>query len=157
MAVHVSSEIGQLHEVLVHPPGNELLAVTPSTRADYLYDDMMEVGRAQREHARFVAILERFATVHRVKHLLAEVMSDEETRRRLVADTLDIIPSEPLARELQEMNAPELVRTLIEGIEESPGDRKSTRLNSSHLVISYAVFCLKKKTVTVDGKKTRKT
>src|SRR5256885_5407488 len=25
-------------------------------------------------------------------------------------------------------------------------DRKSTRLNSSHLVISYAVFCLKKKT-----------
>src|SRR5256885_9595424 len=28
------------------------------------------------------------------------------------------------------------------------GDRKSTRLNSSHLVISYAVFCLKKKTTS---------
>src|SRR5256885_4272800 len=28
----------------------------------------------------------------------------------------------------------------------SSSDRKSTRLNSSHLVISYAVFCLKKKT-----------
>src|SRR5437899_4769381 len=28
---------------------------------------------------------------------------------------------------------------------ESPPDRKSTRLNSSHLGISYAVFCLKKK------------
>src|SRR2546426_6455334 len=27
-------------------------------------------------------------------------------------------------------------------------DRKSTRLNSSHLVISYAVFCLKKKILT---------
>src|SRR5699024_12103000 len=27
-------------------------------------------------------------------------------------------------------------------------DRKSTRLNSSHVSISYAVFCLKKKTVT---------
>src|SRR5258705_6762233 len=27
------------------------------------------------------------------------------------------------------------------------GDRKSTRLNSSHLGISYAVFCLKKKTL----------
>src|SRR5437870_9440620 len=26
------------------------------------------------------------------------------------------------------------------------GDRKSTRLNSSHVAISYAVFCLKKKT-----------
>src|SRR2546426_9905019 len=30
------------------------------------------------------------------------------------------------------------------------GDRKSTRLNSSHLVISYAVFCLKKKKKTTD-------
>src|SRR3989454_5353636 len=29
----------------------------------------------------------------------------------------------------------------------SQGDRKSTRLNSSHLVISYAVFCLKKKKI----------
>src|SRR2546426_2498621 len=29
----------------------------------------------------------------------------------------------------------------------SSGDRKSTRLNSSHLVISYAVFCLKKKKI----------
>src|SRR5256885_10535838 len=28
-------------------------------------------------------------------------------------------------------------------------DRKSTRLNSSHLVISYAVFCLKKKNVSM--------
>src|SRR5438445_7975409 len=28
-----------------------------------------------------------------------------------------------------------------------PGDRKSTRLNSSHANISYAVFCLKKKTL----------
>src|SRR2546426_8767189 len=32
--------------------------------------------------------------------------------------------------------------TIIKG---SLKDRKSTRLNSSHLVISYAVFCLKKK------------
>src|SRR2546426_6087592 len=30
------------------------------------------------------------------------------------------------------------------------GDRKSTRLNSSHLVISYAVFCLKKKKLRAD-------
>src|SRR5258708_21717668 len=28
-------------------------------------------------------------------------------------------------------------------------DRKSTRLNSSHQIISYAVFCLKKKTILV--------
>src|SRR5256885_11110285 len=31
----------------------------------------------------------------------------------------------------------------------APPDRKSTRLNSSHLVISYAVFCLKKKKIII--------
>src|SRR5947207_11425701 len=31
-------------------------------------------------------------------------------------------------------------------------DRKSTRLNSSHTVISYAVFCLKKKKINPDDK-----
>src|SRR3712207_8549969 len=31
------------------------------------------------------------------------------------------------------------------GLKEDPLDRKSTRLNSSHANISYAVFCLKKK------------
>src|SRR6266850_3210896 len=34
-----------------------------------------------------------------------------------------------------------------------PRDRKSTRLNSSHLVISYAVFCLKKKKIIPQGYK----
>src|SRR5690625_7016480 len=33
----------------------------------------------------------------------------------------------------------------IAGVMVSNGDRKSTRLNSSHVAISYAVFCLKKK------------
>src|SRR5690606_41906229 len=32
------------------------------------------------------------------------------------------------------------------------GDRKSTRLNSSHVKISYAVFCLKKKNGNVRGR-----
>src|SRR5207249_10570905 len=32
------------------------------------------------------------------------------------------------------------------------GDRKSTRLNSSHVSISYAVFCLKKKNITYNNR-----
>src|SRR5437867_7974775 len=35
---------------------------------------------------------------------------------------------------------------LFGGSADANGDRKSTRLNSSHRTISYAVFCLKKKT-----------
>src|SRR5256885_9283552 len=39
-----------------------------------------------------------------------------------------------------------LVHAAVLGVEHLGKDRKSTRLNSSHLVISYAVFCLKKQT-----------
>src|SRR5436190_11637201 len=38
----------------------------------------------------------------------------------------------------------------IKGFAKECADRKSTRLNSSHTVISYAVFCLKKKKHIVD-------
>src|SRR2546426_8459031 len=39
----------------------------------------------------------------------------------------------------------EAVRNAVKHARATKVDRKSTRLNSSHLVISYAVFCLKKK------------
>src|SRR5947209_13210480 len=41
-----------------------------------------------------------------------------------------------------------LARAGIERVSSKLKDRKSTRLNSSHANISYAVFCLKKKTMT---------
>src|SRR5947208_660094 len=48
--VHVTSEIGPLRTVLVHTPGRELVAVTPGNREDYLYDDIIDLELAEREH-----------------------------------------------------------------------------------------------------------
>src|SRR5256885_8723680 len=45
---------------------------------------------------------------------------------------------------------PQLAPARRQGEGRRARDRKSTRLNSSHLVISYAVFCLKKKTTSVN-------
>src|SRR5256886_13649428 len=42
-------------------------------------------------------------------------------------------------------NLPGTIVTRVVVAENTDGDRKSTRLNSSHSQISYAVFCLKKK------------
>src|SRR5437773_9073083 len=55
-------------------------------------------------------------------------------------------------REAQEAGAEfvggdDIVQKIMEGWTDYDEDRKSTRLNSSHITISYAVFCLKKKTV----------
>src|SRR5438034_8081216 len=55
--------------------------------------------------------------------------------------------------EYLKLNPNGLVPTVIDGdlvMWESNTDRKSTRLNSSHTVISYAVFCLKKKTIVTE-------
>ncbi len=121
MPVHIQSEIGQLREVLVHPPGEELLAVTPNTRDDYLYDDIIHVQTARQEHARFVAILERFARVYHVRDLLLEVLEKAPVRELLIRNALDIAQSEPLARELTQMSADKVVTWLIEGRDEPLG------------------------------------
>src|SRR4051812_32893037 len=121
MPAHVSSEIGRLRSVLVHSPGPELLAVTPTNRADYLYDDIIEAESAKREHRRFIAILERFTTVYQVSDMLAGILSNADARELLIRETMDIVPSEPLARDISELDANALVRMLIEGKEEPPG------------------------------------
>src|SRR5256885_12748218 len=55
-------------------------------------------------------------------------------------DALPISDAQPLVGQL---DAAQVVGA--RDVHDHGGDRKSTRLNSSHLVISYAVFCLKKK------------
>ena len=121
MSVHVTSEIGRLRSVVVHSPGPELCAVTPTNRAEFLYDDIIDSDSAQREHRRFLAILERFAKVYQVRDLLAETLATAEARELLIRETMDIVPSEPLARDLSQLDAATIVRLLIEGREEPPG------------------------------------
>src|SRR2546426_7048867 len=48
--------------------------------------------------------------------------------------------------DIAELEANQVLLVAVPFVELHP-DRKSTRLNSSHLVISYAVFCLKKKKI----------
>ncbi len=110
-----------MRRVIVHTPGVELLAVTPDTREDYLYDDIIDVESARKEHRRFVAIIERFAEVHEVRDLLLDVVDQQAVRDLLVRETLDVVPLQALERELSELPAEELVRTLIEGREDPPG------------------------------------
>src|SRR5437660_6183306 len=51
----------------------------------------------------------------------------------------------PLARQLPPNRGCQAYARNAGHLEYRSGDRKSTRLNSSHVAISYAVFCLKKK------------
>src|SRR5690554_7378694 len=66
---------------------------------------------------------------------------NNEQMRTVIYEKIDLITPE----KYDEMKLDLELRTGLEIIRFEIGDRKSTRLNSSHVRISYAVFCLKKK------------
>lgn len=121
MPVQVTSEIGPLQSVLVHAPGRELEAVTPGNREDYLYDDIIDLEIAQREHRQFVSVLRRFAEVHHIRDLLTEILQQPEGRDYLITKTMDVVPSDELGQRLSALPSEEIVQMLIEGTEEEIG------------------------------------
>jgi len=119
--VHVTSEIGALRTVLVHTPGKELVAVTPRTREDYLYDDIIDLESAQREHRRLVAVLERFAEVYEVRDSLTELAARPDVREFLTTRALEVVPSDVLAKQLGELSPESFVSLMVEGALEEGG------------------------------------
>ena len=115
--IRVTSEIGPLRSVICHTPGAELLAVTPANREDFLYDDIIDLDLARREHQRFTSIVSRFAEVHEVPDLLCDILDEPEVRTFLIERVTDVAQSEPLAQKLTTLSAQELTRTFIEGLE----------------------------------------
>src|SRR2546422_8243439 len=63
----------------------------------------------------------------------------------LVSELFEPLSSAPDATRVVEVDGSTLTTEVAEKLGMPLGDRKSTRLNSSHGYISYAVFCLKKK------------
>ncbi|CAN5304263.1 arginine deiminase family protein [soil metagenome] len=119
--VRVTSEIGRLRAVICHTPGPELLAVTPSSREQDLYDDIIDLEQALREHHRFRALLARFAEVYEVRDLLADIVDEPEVRGYLVERVTEVASSQPLGPAIAEMPGAELIAALIEGREAERG------------------------------------
>src|SRR5699024_11294442 len=74
-------------------------------------------------------------------------MSDKDVPELSWLRTLTLVPYFADERQLTEASVDLGIeyRQLREALDFLAQDRKSTRLNSSHVSISYAVFCLKKK------------
>jgi len=119
--VRVTSEIGPLKVVICHTPGPELLAVTPSNREQYLYDDIIDLEQARREHQRFRAVLARFSEVHELRDLLEDIVDQPEVRSFLTERVLQVSSSEPLTSALKGMPGPQLISLFIEGKEAPTG------------------------------------
>src|SRR5690606_41701775 len=90
-----------------------------------------------------------YTTLFRSDHGLLRGLEGPEARDHLdeLVDHVDVRAlEEALAHRRVDGVPGRGLRTLAEA---AVADRKSTRLNSSHVKISYAVFCLKKKTINM--------
>jgi arginine deiminase len=81
----VHSEVGQLRTVLMCSPGLAHARLTPSNRADLLFDDVMWVDNARRDHDEFVELMrERGVEVLELHELLAQTLTDSAARTWLM-------------------------------------------------------------------------
>src|SRR2546426_4530937 len=78
-------------------------------------------------------------------------------RRAQQVDVAPALPVHPrlVGEQRDALAGHEVDRVGEQHLDPRQADRKSTRLNSSHLVISYAVFCLKKKKKKEQNKRRR--
>ena len=88
MAIHVTSEIGQLKKVLLHRPGKELEHLVPDELSRLLFDDIPYLKVAQQEHDYFADILRKNGTeVVYLEDLVAETLrQSDELKARFVSD-----------------------------------------------------------------------
>jgi arginine deiminase len=118
----IRSETGRLRIVIVHRPGLELERLTPATKDELLFDELIWVEKAREEHDAFVEVLEGAGVeVLYVETLLEEVLSDPETATTVITEQVgEELCGRRLARRVRDylagVPADRLVEHLIGGV-----------------------------------------
>ena len=118
----VPDEISPLRRVIVHRPGPELERLTPDSREEFLFDEVLWRGRAEAQHEEFSALLRAEGVeVLELTDLLTDVLEIPDLRARLLARALDPavlgdIAVQDLTEALEEMPSARLVEVMIAGI-----------------------------------------
>jgi arginine deiminase len=128
--VGVWSEVGKLRRVLVCPPGLAHERLTPDSADELLYDDVLWVQQARRDHFDFVAKMEdRGVEVLGLDDLLKDVVGNPQARawlldRRITPEQVGLGIAQEVRPWLDEMEPARLADLLIGGIpfHEVPAD-----------------------------------
>lgn len=119
----VHSEVGKLRRVLMHRPGICMERLTPANRAEFLFDDVVQVERAKAEHDAFTDVLRsRGIEVLYVADLLEETLAISAENRRhaveRVVSAFTVGPSlvEELRAFLMALSPARLAEVLLGGL-----------------------------------------
>jgi arginine deiminase len=137
--VGVHSEVGKLRTVMVCRPGLAHQRLTPGNCHDLLFDDVIWVHEAQKDHFDFcLKMQERGVEVLDLHDLLAQALESKEARnfvldRRISANAVGLATAPAIRPWLDEMPAKDLANHLIGGIAISdlPKAEISAKLNEA--------------------------
>lgn len=124
--IHNFSEIGKLNKVLLHKPGLELEALTPTTMERLLFDDIPFLKNAQEEHDIFTKILEdNGVEVIFYVDETAKALADAKIRTQFINEFLDLSDvkaaglRESIIEFLMSMEPDKMVAKLIAGVKKT--------------------------------------
>lgn len=135
----VHSEVGRLRSVLVCSPGLAHKRLTPSNRADLLFDDVMWVDNARRDHDQFIALMrERDIEVLELHALLAETLALPDARawlldRKITANEVGAGLVDDVRGFLDELDPVSLARYVLGGL--STADLPRDMAGAAHSAI----------------------
>ena len=138
-ALGVHSEVGKLRTVMVCRPGLAHQRLTPGNAADLLFDDVLWVQEAQKDHYDFtLKMRERGTEVIDLHEMLAETLADKAARawvldRRITANDVGMGVAAAIRPWLDEMPGAKLADHLIGGIAvlDLPKSEMSTMLTEA--------------------------
>ena len=138
-ALGVHSEVGKLRTVMVCRPGLAHQRLTPGNAAELLFDDVLWVQEAQKDHYDFVLKMrERGTEVVDLHEMLAETLADKAARdwvldRRITRNDVGMGIADDMRAWLAEMPAPKLAEHLIGGIAilDLPKSERATMLSEA--------------------------
>lgn len=146
----VHSEIGKLRKVLVCSPGLAHQRLTPSNCDDLLFDDVLWVNQAKRDHFDFVTKMrERGVEVLEMHNLLAETLKNPEARkwildRKATANLVGLGLQQEVRAWLEEQEPRRLAEFLIGGVsgDDLPGDHGSEIVKMFRDYLGHSSFIL---------------
>ncbi|MDX9759279.1 MAG: arginine deiminase family protein [Bacteroidota bacterium] len=113
--ISINSEIGRLRKVILHQPGTEIERMTPSNAAEVLYDDILHLPRALREHNQLEFVLGQFCQTYELLDLLRDILALPEARADLIPRYCAAAGYPDLSDELLALDDTDLAFRLIHG------------------------------------------
>lgn len=127
LSFDVTSETGVLQRVIVHTPGREMELVSPDNRLELLFDDILFLGHARKEHRLMGRLFEKIVgnsgAVLQVSDLLREAFKQEDARSDFIERLCRTLPASNLRAvetELKRLDPDELHRFALTGQSDLP-------------------------------------